>query len=121
MYDYYLYINGRGVTLTEAKILVLNLYYFTQIEMSIFLKKTESTMKTYVKNLNAKLDVHCPTQMYQFSIKHGFDELGNFNGIEIIPKIEIATFRDKHCTCANCFDGFCLIHCVGLKTSNKPN
>ena len=96
MVDYCIYINGQGITLTEVKLIVLHLHCFPQKQMAEFLSLSKNTVKTYVRFLHSKLNVHCVAELIRLSIKEGFDIDGRYEGMVFIELSEIKKFKDKY-------------------------
>ena len=96
MVDYCIYINGQGITLTEAKLIVLHLHCFPQKQMAEFLILSKNTVKTYVRFLHSKLNVHCVAEVIRLAIKEGFDIDGMYEEIVFIELEEIRAFKKKY-------------------------
>jgi len=92
----YIRINGIDFTLKEVKLIVLQLHAFTQPQMGDFLNFTESTTRSYIRDLYNKVDVHCVVELIRFSIKGSFDIDGHYKGQTFIDLEELKKYKDKY-------------------------
>ena len=73
-------VHGRELTITEVRIIILDLHCFARKEVASILDRSPNTVETHIRTIYQKLDLKGQRDLQRFGYANGFYNKGYFEG-----------------------------------------
>jgi DNA-binding NarL/FixJ family response regulator len=73
-------VGKKELTITEVRVLILDMYCFARKDAAGYLGRSPNTVKTHIRNIYEKCDLRGQRDLQRFGFEHGFYNAGYFQG-----------------------------------------
>ena len=74
------FVQGKELTQTEVRVIILDIYCFARKEVASLLDRSPDTIKTHIRNIYRKYGLKGQRDLQRFGFENGFYNKGFFNG-----------------------------------------
>ena len=78
----------KELTISEVRIIILDLYCFARKEVASILDRSPSTVETHIHNVYRKYDLKGQRDLHRFGFENGFYGSGFFQGEYLFTDME---------------------------------
>lgn len=81
-------VRGKELTITEVRVIILDLYCFARKEAARYLNRSPNTVETHIRNIYQKFELKGQRELHRFAFENGFYNDGYFLGEYLFVEFE---------------------------------